>query len=55
MVAVILMLSGTGLVGVFAGLVDAYFVEEDDAATDLETARLHGRLNVIEDVLGIVR
>lgn len=51
----ILMLLGIGLIGVFTGLVDAYFVEEDDAATDLEIARLHDRLDVIEDALGIVR
>lgn len=50
----ILMLFGIGLIGVFTGLVAAYFVEEDDVATELEIARLHDRLNVIEDALEIV-
>jgi voltage-gated potassium channel len=55
LVAVVLMLFGIGLIGVFTGLVAAYFVEEDDVATDLEIARLHDRLDAIEDALGIVR
>lgn len=54
-VAVILMLFGMGLLGVFTGLVAAYFVEEDDAGTDAAIARLHDRLDAIEDALGITR
>lgn len=54
-VAVVLMLFGIGLLGVFTGLVAAYFVEEDDVGTVAEIARLHERLDGIEDALGIAR
>ena len=53
--AVVLMLFGIGLLGLFTGLVAAHFVEEDDVATDAEIARLHDRLDGIEDALGITR
>lgn len=53
LVAMLLMLVGIGLVGLFTGLVAAYFVEEDEAETASEIARIHTRLDGIEAALGI--
>ena len=53
LVAMLLMLIGIGLVGVFTGLVASYFVGEDEEAMASDITRLHDRLDAIEAALGI--
>ncbi len=52
-VAMMLMLMGIALLGVFTGLVASYFVEEDEQELEAEVARIHTRLDAIEQALGI--
>jgi voltage-gated potassium channel len=52
-VAMMLMLMGIALLGVFTGLVASYFVEEDEQELEAEVMRIHSRLDAIEAALGI--